>query len=182
MIENFPLRRIAPDSKLKPFDCGNDNEDNRDLNDFFANDALNFTKELLTVTYTFEDEHKTVAFFSVLNDKIINKDGLGDIISNALTRKIPNDKRRPNYPSVMVGRLGVHKTLQSQGLGGDILDFIKGLFTDNNKTGCRFITVNAYNKKRVLNFYNKNGFKFLTQTDKSENTRLMYFDLKTFVR
>lgn len=71
---------------------------------------------------------------------------------------------------------------QKQGIGSEVLSFIKSFFTIRNKTGCRFITVDAYNCDRVIEFYEDNGFRFLTDKDKSEDTRLMYFDLKTFVR
>ncbi|WP_420870342.1 GNAT family N-acetyltransferase [Leptospira meyeri] len=70
---------------------------------------------------------------------------------------------------------------QNQGLGSDILNYIKGLFLDSNKTGCRFVTVDAYNNKETLSFYEKNGFIYLTQSDTNEDTRLMYFDLITIV-
>lgn len=69
MLENFPVRRLDPDSYLNPFDCGD-----QDLNDFFRSDTANYAQELLAVTYTFEDKNNTVAFFSVLNDAIINQD------------------------------------------------------------------------------------------------------------
>lgn len=177
MLENYTFKRIYLESELQSFDC-----DDEDLRDFFHNDALDYTKELLTVTYTFEHDNKTIAFFSVLNDKIVNENTLGKRLSNALSRLIPNDKRRPTYPGVKVGRLGVSNNFRGQGIGSEILDFIKQFFVIKNKTGCRFITIDAYNKERVLSFYERNGFKPLTPTDKLEDTRLMYFDLKTFVR
>lgn len=62
------------------------------------------------------------------------------------------------------------------------MDFIKAFFALKNKTGCRFITVDAYNYPATINFYKKNGFDFLTSQDEKEDTRSMYFDLMTFVR
>jgi GNAT superfamily N-acetyltransferase len=178
LLEKFPIIRLEPDSELKHFDCGD-----QDLNDFFFNDTANYSQELLAVTYTFENNSETVAFFSVLNDAIINKDRLTKkTISNKLIREIPNEKRRPRYPAVKVGRLGVNNKYQGQGIGSEVLDFVKSFFTVRNKTGCRFITIDAYNCDNVINFYKRNGFKFLTDQDKSDDTRLMYFDLKTFVR
>ena len=56
-----------------------------------------------------------------------------------------------------------------------LLDFIKTLFVINNKTGCRFITVDAY--KAAVPFYEKNGFLPLTSKDNNEHTKLMYYDL-----
>ena len=55
-----------------------------------------------------------------------------------------------------------------------------------NKTGCRFITVDAY--KNAVPFYKKNNFKFMGKEEEerylsdikspeSEGTYSMYFDL-----
>lgn len=178
MIGKFQYRRLTVDYNVKTFDCGDS-----DLNEFFLKDAVNYLRQLLAVTYVFESKDETVAFFSVLNDKIINKDTeTQNTISHKLSRKIPNDKRRPSYPAVKIGRLGVHLNYQSQGIGCEVIDFIKALFTDDNKTGCRFITVDAYNNEKAASFYLKNSFKFLTEVDKDDDTRLMYFDLMTFIR
>ena len=83
-------------------------------------------------------------------------------------------------PAVKVGRLGVASSRQKEGYGTQALDFLKLWFTRNNKTGCRFLLVDAYNTDKVLNFYGKNKFEFLTTEDKDTDTRLMYFDLIEF--
>jgi GNAT superfamily N-acetyltransferase len=66
---------------------------------------------------------------------------------------------------------------QSQGIGTEIMDYIKGYFLDNNKTGCRFIIVDALNNPRTIKFYKNNGFDFLTTEDINDESRLMFFDL-----
>jgi hypothetical protein len=58
-----------------------------------------------------------------------------------------------------------------------VIDFIKGWFTEGNKTGCRFIVVDALNNPDTLKFYSKNGFLNLNPKDEKDKTRLMYFDL-----
>lgn len=83
-------------------------------------------------------------------------------------------------PAVKIGRFATCRNMQCSGIGTEILDFVKFWFTTGNKTGCRFIIVDAYNKTRAISFYQKNGFDFLLQSDKKEETRLMYFDLITF--
>ncbi len=69
--------------------------------------------------------------------------------------------------------------------------FIKGWFIDPlNKTGCRYIIVDAANNEKVIDFYQRNGFKFIFENITEEieymkldlepeykRTRLMYFDL-----
>ncbi len=58
-----------------------------------------------------------------------------------------------------------------------MLDFIKSYFVNDNKTGCRFLTVDAY--ADAVPFYIKNGFAPLNDDDKDDSTRLLYFDLAT---
>jgi GNAT superfamily N-acetyltransferase len=79
-------------------------------------------------------------------------------------------------PAVKIGRLGINVLIQRRGIGTELLDFIKYWFTHGNKTGCRFVIVDAYNKENVINFYERNGFKFLLTDDDKDSTRLMYFD------
>ena len=45
----------------------------------------------------------------------------------------------------------------------------------DNKTGCRFITVDAY--AAAIPFYLKNGFVPLNDDDIDDPTRLLFFDL-----
>ena len=71
-----------------------------------------------------------------------------------------------------------NKDYQKQTIGTQLIDFIKTFFVNRTKIGCRFITVDAYHES--LGFYEKRGFKFLTETDKNDETRLMNFDLFTF--
>ena len=60
------------------------------------------------------------------------------------------------------------------GTGGDVIDFVKHYFVTKSKSGCRFITVDAYNG--AIDFYVKNGFTRMTQCN-TGNTSLLYFDL-----
>jgi hypothetical protein len=52
------------------------------------------------------------------------------------------------------------------------------VFTHGNRTGCRFVTVDALTT--ATGFYERNKFRFFTDKDKDDDTRLMYFDLKDF--
>ncbi|MGZ3864313.1 MAG: GNAT family N-acetyltransferase [Bacteroidia bacterium] len=173
-LEGFSFKRIKHDCSLLPFDCGD-----TDLNDFFINDCKKYLHDLLAVTYVLEKDGKTVAFFSILNDKI----SIDDADSNSqwwkrIGKKFAAEKRNGSYPAVKVGRLGVHTDFRGQDIGTSILDYVKFSFIDHNKTGCRFITVDAY--KTALGFYEKNNFKYLTseKSEESSSTRLMYYDLK----
>ena len=174
-ITDFQLYKLDNSNQIKSFKC-----DDTDLNDFLFDDALNYRHQLMGVTYLIIDENKnkTVAYYTLFNDKITRNEGEPSIW-NRLSRSLPNQKRRKHYPAVKIGRLAVDKDYSKKGIGSDILTFLKMLFTSGNRTGCRFITVDAY--RAALSFYEGNGFSYLTEKDQSEDTRLMYFDLKSFL-
>jgi hypothetical protein len=44
------------------------------------------------------------------------------------------------------------------------MDFIKVLFRTNNRTGCRFLIVDALNRPETLHYYEKNGFRYQSIT------------------
>ena len=167
------LERLgANDGRDARFDCGNP-----DLNEFFFKDSRLVCGELIAVTYAWTEQGKTLAFFSVANDAISRK--VDKAAYNRASRRIPNMKRFVSLPAVKIGRLAVDVSAQGNGIGSEVLDFLKGWFASDNKTGCRFIVVDALNNPNTIGFYLKNGFMFLDQKDASDKTRLMFFDLLT---
>lgn len=167
--------------EVKCFDCGHD-----DLNNFFRNDAFAHKKELLTETYYLQPKEATekgiffpVAFVSYLNDAVNIKRSRDRTYFQKYIKKIaPPEKLTYNYfPAVKIGRLGVKKEYISNGFGTAILNMTKEMFLTDNRTGCRFITVDAYNEPRTINFYQKNDFDFYLDDDSKRDARIMYFDL-----
>ena len=105
-IEAMRIVKLTESHVLKPFDCGD-----QDLNDFLFNDAKDYYKHRLSVTYLLENETETVAYFSVSNDKLsINES------DKPTWRKIKplfnHRKHRGDYPAVKVGRLAVNLKYQ----------------------------------------------------------------------
>ncbi len=121
---------------------------------------------------------RPLSFFSVSNDALKDQDYEK---WNNLSRKISNKKRRKDYPAVKIGRLSVDINHKGKNIGSQVVSFIKTWFAFDNKTGCRFVLVDAYNRPEIIDFYNKNGFILLTEKDSGKKTRLMYFDLKTLL-
>lgn len=166
--------RLATDTPIKEFDCGDS-----DLNEFLSVDAKHYLSNLLAVTYLYEYQGNLVVFFSVSNDTISFKEkSLSSAEWRRLRKTYPHRKRLSKLPAAKIGRLGVDKKFKGNHIGTQLLDYIKILFIDNNKTGCRYLTVDAYNRPEVIGFYKKNGFLPLTVLDEDKDTRLMYFDLK----
>jgi len=170
-ISKLSIVRLSADHQFLPFDCAD-----TDLNDFLLNESKSYLAKLLAVTYLFEYDNTTAAFFSVSNDKISITDFESKRSFKKLFQEIlPEGKRYRSYPAVKIGRLGVHKAYQNGGFGSKLLDYIKGMFIHNNKTGCQYITVDAY--RQSLRFYEKNHFKYFTASDQHLDTRQMYYSL-----
>lgn len=175
MTDNIRVVRLTQDYQFKSFDCSN-----QDLNDFLLSDSKPYLKKLLSVTYILENDKDIVAYFSVSNDKISIPDS-----DKATWRKIkalfPHSKHRSDYPAVKIGRLAVNTKYANNGIGSDILNFVKQFFISNNRTGCSFITVDAL--REAIPFYLKNDFKYLDKASASSNsdTCLMYYDLTKLV-
>ena len=138
--------------EVRCFDCGD-----KDLNEFFREDALKYKKALLSETYYFQPREATekdllipVAFISFLNDSVqitreerkTGKKGLWKYLKQA----IPHPKRNyTSFPAVKIVRLAVCTSQQRKDFGTSLLNMTKSLFLTDNRTGCRFLTVDAYN-------------------------------------
>lgn len=164
------------------FDCGK-----TDLNEFLLEtgkatpNATLYEKEHLSRTYLIEDSDtdQVLGYFSLACDKI-ERTVSDPKIWNRLSRKVPNAKRRSSYPAIKIGRLAISRQAQNSGLGYSILNFIKGVFFNESRAGCRFLTVDAY--LDAENFYAKCNFARLIAPEPDDETVLMYFDLKSIER
>ena len=180
------------------FTCGD-----ADMDDFFHNDAMDYATFMMGRSYCFrlkENSRKIVCVFTVSNDSIRIYD-LPRSRRDYMLKITHHQKRLNRYPGILVGRIGVNSEFARKGVGSEVLDFVKEWFADEaNKSGCRFVIVDAVNTPEVLSFYQKNDFKFLFTTEAQEdiytnppkteeekasrlknpahlNTRIMYYDL-----
>jgi GNAT superfamily N-acetyltransferase len=154
------------------FTCCGPDDDDRDLDDFIRDDAERHLRDKMAVTYGVFFPEKDLArfplaFFTLQNDAL-------KIQSSGYPYKTP--------PAVKIGRFGVGAEFQARGRGTEILTMIKDFMCRDNRTGCRYITLDAYNKPSVLRFYRKNGFAFLKATSPHRNQESMYFDLLSHQR
>lgn len=158
---------------IKPFDCGDE-----DLNGFFYDDAAHYQKEMIANTFVMEDDNVTVAYFSLLNDKI-SQTTIARNLWRKLRKSFPHEKHLGSYPAVKIGRLAVSVAYKGQGIGTDIVSAVKQMLVNSQTvSACRFLTVDAY--KEAMPFYLKNGFKLLVNDVEEEDsfTVPMYYDLK----
>ena len=194
MVEHCDFMELTEEvlQQCKGFTCKDE-----DITEFFTQDYADYAYQLLGKSYCFvkPETSEIVCAFTVANSSV-KVDSLPSNLRNKLNRKIPNAKRRPQYPAVLVGQLAVSDLFSGHHVGDELLDFIKSWFIDPlNKTGCRYVIVDAVNHQKVFEYYQRNGFKFLFSSDEEEwtflhnkgqasttpiepmKTRLMYFDL-----
>jgi GNAT superfamily N-acetyltransferase len=190
LVNECERMEISHSDLICNFDCGD-----HDLNEFFNRDALLYQDERLGKTFFLRHKKtkKVVCAFSLSADSIKTF-----LLTNNRRKKvrelIPHEKALQSYPAMLIGRLGVSTEFVRQGIGSQLLEFIKEFCFDKFKHYARFLTVDAYNTPEVLSYYEKNDFKFLflNEEDERQNlkknlfsdeplyTRQMFFDLKRY--
>ncbi len=166
------MQDIQVQSNLSFFSCGDN-----DLDEFFQCDAAAYEHALFGKTYAFIDKRNNItSMFTISNGGIQAKQ-----MRRKLRENVPYPKRLiHNYPSVLIGRLAVSEKFQGNGIGSEILDFLKIWFSDShNKTGCRFLAVDAYNVYSILKFYENNEFSFVFKSENEERASLQLQDGQT---
>ena len=163
LLENFNLCLLTKEllQQCSKFTCGKD----EDMDEFFNNDALDYTHYSMGKSYCFcpiDNPSCIAACFTISNDSIRIYD-LPTSRKNTMWKEITNrEKMLSRFPGVLIGRLAVASDFAGKGLGTQIIDFLKLWFRDPaNKTACRLLIVDAKNEPEVLSFYTRNGFKFL---------------------
>ena len=189
LLENGVFTLLSEDviKGASDFSCGHP-----DLDDFFHNDCIAYSKALFGKSYCFHakaDRKDIICAFTVSNASIFTN-RLPNSRKKKIGNIIPFEKRDLIYPAVLIGRLGINSKYQRCHVGSELMDFIKAWFTEShNKTGCRYLVVDAYNTEVPISYYKKNGFEFMFSSEEQEReyrsvsddeplkTRLMYFDL-----
>ena len=171
--DGWLITKLNDFESLNKFDCGDS-----DLNEYFKEDAITHRELLLTETYEINDKLNPLLFpvgmVSLCNDAV-RKEKIKD---QEFYINLPEKKRYPNYPAVKITRLGIQKEFQKHHIGSYMVNLLKTMFVTENRTGCRLITVDAYNRNEVLTSYESNDFQFFSDKDQKKQTRAMFFDLK----
>ena len=188
------MRKMTKESmtSCQPFVCSKE----PDINKFFHEEYLDYENQLLGKSYCFvkRDGQNVVAAFTVANSSV-RVDNMPNPKRNQLNRHIPFSKQRSQYPAVLLAQLAVFDGFGGNEIGKEVVDFIKSWFINPlNKTGCRYLVVDAINTPKVLDFYRNNGFEYIFASDEEEmqymsrsikvdngtvfrKTRLMVYDL-----
>lgn len=175
ILDGWVLEKLDNQEDILSFDCGDS-----DLNEYFRVDNVQYRKELMTQSYCFyrvgQSQRDAVALVDFCNDSLAR-----NFITKKSKKEIHHQKRGyKSFPALKITRLGVDKDIQHAGVGKSLLTVIKHFFVSDNRTGCRFLTVDAY--RCVKDFYIANGFieAFIPEEDLDPNspTIPMYYDLK----
>jgi GNAT superfamily N-acetyltransferase len=177
-LSDFEFSKLSSEFDLSTFHCGDENYAS-DIAGFLKDDAANYCDEHMANTYVFHIGKDVHAYFCLSND-CLNDQGYENTIWNRFHRKqgIPNGKRIRQYPSIKIGRLGVHTKYHRSGIAYELMDFIKGFAVFELKPACRLLLLDAVNQPRQIKYYERNGFKFLLDSDANNDKRLMFFDLR----
>ena len=171
MLEYCEFRELNEDVLRE---CGGFLCKDRDITEFFTREYADYAYQLLGKSYCFvgQDKHRIVGAGAVAKSSS-RADLLPNSRRNRLNRNIPNEKRRPQYPAVLVGQLAVSDGYMGQHIGDEILDAIKSWFIEPlNTTGCRQIGVDSLTHPTIFGFYQRTGLKLLSSTVVEECTLL----------
>lgn len=191
LTEDCELVRTDEDllSHCDVFTCGAP-----DLDEFLYKDSMAYENDLMGKTYCWllkEDNAKIIGYFTIANAGI-QTTHLQNNPKRHLNKNIAYNKQGRTYPAVLIGRIAVSKEYQGNKyrIGTQMMDFIKKWFLAyDNKTGCRYVLVDAVNTPYTLAYYERNGFKPLFRREDDEKdfyhidkeddlkTRMYYFDL-----
>jgi len=183
--EECELVIVSNNEIITDFDCGNG-----ELNDFFNHKSLLFKQQLLAMTCFFRHKAsgKIVCAFSLSPNALKAKD-LPNSRQKRVKQLVPREKTLQSYPAFLIGRLGVTQDFTRQGVGSQLMDFVKTYCLVNYPDFCRFLVIDAYNSPQVLNFYLKSGFSTVFSTEEQErqaykikpdeklDTRYLFYDM-----
>lgn len=126
LLEMCVLTVVTPQklASCEPFCC-----DNQDLDEFFANDSVIYSKRLLGKTYLLclrDNPNIVVAAFTLSNDSIRITNKLNDESKKSfLDFTDLQGKRLRRFPAVLIGRLATNKKFAGKGIGTAVMDLIK---------------------------------------------------------
>lgn len=185
LVKDCKLLTVSEDNMISGFNCGDE-----ELNDFFNHKAFPFKEQLLARTCFFlhDISNKVVCAFSLSPNALKAKD-LPNNRQKKVKQLVPREKTLQSYPAFLIGRFGVSQEFNGQGIGSQLMNYIKGYCIDKFPDFCRFLVIDAYNSPSVLSFYQKNNFLTVFSTEEQEReaykikpeeilqTRYLFYDM-----
>jgi GNAT superfamily N-acetyltransferase len=184
-LTEFQFIKFSGECDSGTFECGIEKHET-DISEFLQDDAMKYHGEQFANTYVFIDSENTIAAYFCISNDCLNDQGYEPPLWNKALNKfhknqgIPNQKRIRAYPSIKIGRLGVHSKYKGTGVAYELMAFIKGYAIQELKPACRLLLLDAVNLQKQITYYQRNGFVFVFDNDENakREKRLMYYDLK----
>jgi GNAT superfamily N-acetyltransferase len=152
---------------IDAFDCAD-----TDLNEFLKTDCKQYATHQLAHTKVALYQGEVVGFCCLSTDSI-SLDGKEPWFGKDIKGKLKH------IPALKIGRLGTISKLQKSGIGKCLMRYAIGVafrVNQDNKVGCRFITVDAYPDS--VPFYERIGFiKSQHKNYRKKTNVAMYYDI-----
>ena len=186
-VSDIGIERLNEEDRndLSSFSCG-EKEENEILNKFFhSNDLYLCDKYHYYSVYVVRQKSTSslLAVFTLANDSIglLSHEDKKDL-QEEVCYDVAEDyneiwNQQTSFPAINICHLGVSNQYQSLGIGTILIQIILKIFTKYDASGCQFVTVDSLNNSQTNNFYLKNGFSNLSNSDIKDSTRRMYIQL-----
>ena len=139
---------------LSSFDCSNDDE--MGLNEFIHDEALQFQKEKMGITYLFFYNDIIVGFATLAMSQLEIKE---------TKIKLPFKTTIKDYPALMIGRLATNNSYRGRHVGENIcLWCVSKVKQLSSEIGCKLIIILTNDKKYM--FYLNCGFDMIPKFEK----------------
>jgi predicted GNAT family N-acyltransferase len=139
---------------LSAFDCSEDDE--LGLNEFIHEEALDFQRENLGITYLFFHNGVIVGFATLAMSQIEIK---------GTKVKLPFQTEIRDFPALMIGRLATDNNFRARHVGRNIsLRCVSKAQQLSHDVGCRLIVIRTNDKKYA--FYKNCGFEIVPKDEK----------------
>lgn len=179
--------RLSPEiiDQCQPYICSKDkgidsffHKDHKDNFEDYLSEMMGYTHCFYTDESHYQNETdeivkpKMVCAFS-LSSSALRTDILPKRTRNRFNKSIPNSKRRSQYPALLIGQLCVFDGFGNHSfpynVGDEMMDLIKTLaIRPENDCAVRYLVVDAINNPSVIDYYLRNGFDFLFESDEEE--------------
>ncbi|WP_110558690.1 hypothetical protein [Helicobacter cinaedi] len=163
LILNKPEREVY--ESLKDFSCSR----NRELETFLLEKAIQFEKSHRSRTFLLLSDTKIEGFFT-LSLNILRTKGLSNTRAKKLNPKYSKDDE--DIPCFLIGQLA--RADGSEMNGANILNTSLFILEQARKLlGTKFVMLDSVNEKKVLDFYRKNGFVALNESDGAVSVKMV---------
>jgi len=167
VIELRPVRRVEANDDLDRFDCGVPA-----LDEWLRRFALSDQGARVSVTYVLERDIQIVGFYTLAPHTIDHEAAPGRLGAG-------QPRQRP-IPMILLARLGLDRSVQGTGLGGDLLkDALARCAAAADDIGGRAVLVHAKDAGAAA-FYRRYGFVPLEQNP--NHLYVLMKDLRASIR